>query len=83
MYQETEDNLIQVHSNIVNVEVHPSPPVINQHPVPEVTCRIGGSVRLSCIASGHPEPQYEWYKGNCRILGEEYNVLNVRASIKL
>lgn len=77
VYQEIDDKVIQVHSNVVNVEVHPSPPVINQHPESEVTWKTGGSVKLSCIASGHPAPHYEWFKGNSRIPGEEYSVLNI------
>ncbi|KAJ9593533.1 hypothetical protein L9F63_014926, partial [Diploptera punctata] len=77
IYQEVDDNVVQILSNTVNVKLHPSPPEIYHHPKSEVTCHTGGSVRLCCIALGHPEPQYEWYKGNSRIPGEEYNVLNI------
>jgi hypothetical protein len=77
--QDTEDReLCQVYSHRANVELLPLPPTIHEQPVPAVVFREGDVITLSCIATGHPEPQYEWFRGNVRLPGEENNTLTVR-----
>jgi hypothetical protein len=77
--QDTEDSdLYQVYSHRVNVELLPVPPTIHEQPVPYVVCREGDVITLSCIATGHPEPQYEWFKENFQLPGEKSNTLTVR-----
>jgi hypothetical protein len=46
--------------------------------VPSVVFREGDVITLSCMATGHPEPQYEWFKENFQLPGEETNTLTVR-----
>jgi len=67
-----------VYSNRVNVELLPVPPTIHEQPVPHVIFREGNVITLSCIATGHPEPQYEWFKENFKLPGEETSTLTVR-----
>jgi hypothetical protein len=67
-----------VFSHSVNVELFPVPPTIHEQPVPLVVFREGDVITLSCIATGHPEPQYEWFKENFKLLGEETSTLTVR-----
>jgi len=67
-----------VYSNRVNVELLPVPPTIHEQPMPHVIFREGAVITLSCIATGHPEPQYEWFKENFKLPGEETSTLTVR-----
>jgi hypothetical protein len=71
------DQLYQVFSHTVSVELFPVPPTIHEQPVPCILFREGDIVTLSCMATGHPEPQYEWFKGNFHLSGEETNTLTV------
>lgn len=71
------NELYQVYSRRVNVELLPVPPTIHEQPVPHVVFREGDVVTLSCIATGHPEPQYEWFKENIKLPGEETSTLTL------
>jgi mucosa-associated lymphoid tissue lymphoma translocation protein 1 len=71
------NELYQVYSNRVNVELLPVPPTIHEQPVPHVIFREGNVITLSCIATGHPEPQYEWFKENFKLPGEETSTLTL------
>ncbi|XP_021913468.1 mucosa-associated lymphoid tissue lymphoma translocation protein 1 homolog isoform X2 [Zootermopsis nevadensis] len=71
------EEVCQVYSHTVNVELLPVPPTIHEHPVPCVVFREGDVITLSCFATGYPEPQYEWFKENFQLPGEETNTLTI------
>jgi len=61
----------------VFVNVSHVPVVIQQQPPAFLELKEGEDFIIKCIAHGHPEPRYQWFRDNTRLEGETSNVLHV------
>jgi len=53
------------------------PVVIQQQPPAFLEFKEGEDFIIKCIAQGHPEPHYQWFRDNIKLEGETSNVLHV------
>ncbi|KAL6259158.1 hypothetical protein P5V15_009079 [Pogonomyrmex californicus] len=54
------------------------PVVIQQQPPAFLKLRENEDLIIKCIAHGHPEPCYQWFRDNTRLEGETSNILHIK-----
>ncbi|KAG5345547.1 MALT1 protein, partial [Acromyrmex charruanus] len=54
------------------------PVIIQQQPPSFLELKEGEDFIIKCIAQGHPEPHYQWFRDNIKLEGEISNVLHIK-----
>lgn len=72
------DTVISVlQTKSVYVNITRVPVVIQQQPPAFLELKEGEDFTIKCIAYGHPEPRYQWFRDNTKLEGKISNVLYV------
>lgn len=61
----------------VFVNISHAPVVIQQQPPAFLEIKEGEDFIIKCIAHGHPEPYYQWFRDNTKLEEETSNTLHV------
>ncbi|XP_072756297.1 mucosa-associated lymphoid tissue lymphoma translocation protein 1 [Anoplolepis gracilipes] len=62
----------------VFVNITRIPVVIQQQPPTFLEIKEGEDLIIKCVAHGHPEPSYQWFRDNTRLEGETSNILHIK-----
>ncbi|XP_011864707.1 PREDICTED: mucosa-associated lymphoid tissue lymphoma translocation protein 1-like isoform X2 [Vollenhovia emeryi] len=62
----------------VFVNISRAPVVMQQQPPAFLELKEGEDFIIKCIAHGHPEPHYQWFRDNTRLEDETSNILHIK-----
>ncbi|KAL0134814.1 hypothetical protein PUN28_001528 [Cardiocondyla obscurior] len=74
--KETVTSVLQTKSVFVNISRIPVG--ITQQPPAFLEIKEGEEFIIKCIAHGHPEPHYQWFRDNTQLEGETSNILHIK-----
>ncbi|XP_071641084.1 mucosa-associated lymphoid tissue lymphoma translocation protein 1 [Temnothorax longispinosus] len=76
--QVTDDEGAVLLTRSVFVNISHVPVVIQQQPPAFLELKEDEDFLIKCVAHGHPEPRYQWFRDNTRLEGETSNVLHIK-----
>ncbi|XP_071569468.1 mucosa-associated lymphoid tissue lymphoma translocation protein 1 [Temnothorax nylanderi] len=76
--QVTDDEGAVLVTRSVFVNISHVPVVIQQQPPAFLELKEDEDFLIKCVARGHPEPRYQWFRDNTRLEGETSNVLHIK-----